>query len=177
MQGAMCLGMLGWRHVTPRWSNDPVWRHNGRNRREGQGGCGYPPPGGEGRSGLRRVSYVTINGGSQVWRGHCPSMEHHHLIIWTHPTDRWPGKQQQHIYDQYKQMHCDAGPPHWKCISINLQIWGPALRCISTTLGFEGPQWGPVKIIYLSVCLSVSISLCLYVRSSASLFGNHSCDL
>ena len=43
MQGAMGLGMLGRRQVTPRWANDPVCVHDGRKRIEGQGGCGYPP--------------------------------------------------------------------------------------------------------------------------------------
>ena len=68
MQGAMGLGMLGQIQVTPRWSNDPVWRHVGMNGREGQGGCGYLPSlvrkraeGGEGRSGSIIVAYVTID--------------------------------------------------------------------------------------------------------------------
>ena len=72
MKGVMGLGILGWIHVTPRWDNDPVWRHNNRNRRERRGRCGYPPPppgrnqeeGGGGQSELIIVSYVTINDGA-----------------------------------------------------------------------------------------------------------------
>ena len=99
--GSVGIGMLGRRQVTPRWLNDPVWRHDGRNGREGQGRCVYSPPGGkrvddeEGQNGLIRLAYVKINDRYWVWRGHCPRLEHHHIIIRSHPMERRPGKQQQ----------------------------------------------------------------------------------
>ena len=31
-QGAMGIGILGRRQVTPRWANDPVWMHDGSKR-------------------------------------------------------------------------------------------------------------------------------------------------
>ena len=40
MKGEMGLGMLGRIQVTPRWDNDPVWRHNGGKGREVQGVSG-----------------------------------------------------------------------------------------------------------------------------------------
>ena len=40
MQGLMGLSMLGRIQVMPRWENDPVWRHDSGNGREGRGGCG-----------------------------------------------------------------------------------------------------------------------------------------
>ena len=71
VQRAMGIGMLGRRQVTPRWVNDPVWRHDDVNGIVDRGGCRHPLPDGkqvevgEGRSGLRRVvSYVTINDGA-----------------------------------------------------------------------------------------------------------------
>ena len=96
----MGIGMLGRRQVTPRWADDPVWMQDGSRQEIGQGRVRVPPPpdgnqveggegrrraekGGEGQSGLRRV------------RGHCTSLEDHHLIICTHPTYQWSGKQQQ----------------------------------------------------------------------------------
>ena len=51
MQVEMGLGMLGRRHVTPRWVNDPVWIHDVRKGREGWGMIRYPPPGGNRVSG------------------------------------------------------------------------------------------------------------------------------
>ena len=33
MQVTMGLGMMGRIKVTPGWSNDPMWRHNGRQGR------------------------------------------------------------------------------------------------------------------------------------------------
>ena len=68
-QGAMGLGMLGRRQVTPRWVNDPVWLHNGSRRDSGQGRMRAPPPRGKPGRGRRReeqvnnisVAYVTIN--------------------------------------------------------------------------------------------------------------------
>ena len=44
MQGAMVISILVRIQVTPRWVNDPVWIHNGKNGREDQGRRGYPPP-------------------------------------------------------------------------------------------------------------------------------------
>ena len=35
------------------------------------------------------------------------------------------------------------------------------LKIIIPTLGSEGPQWGPVKLICPSVSLSVRMSLCI----------------
>ena len=67
MQVAMGLGMLGQRQVTPRWANDPVWRHCGGKGREGQGRCVYSPLGGkraedeEGQNVLIRLAYIKIN--------------------------------------------------------------------------------------------------------------------
>ena len=49
MQGAMGIGMLGWRQVKPRWVNDHVWIHDRRKGREGMGRHGYPPPPGGNR--------------------------------------------------------------------------------------------------------------------------------
>ena len=43
-QGAMGLGMMGRRQVTPRWENDPVWLHKGRIQESGQGQVQAPPP-------------------------------------------------------------------------------------------------------------------------------------
>ena len=61
-QGEMGLGIMGWRQVTHRWANDPVWLHDGSRRESGQGRVQAPPPpegnqveGREGRSGLRRM--------------------------------------------------------------------------------------------------------------------------
>ena len=113
MQGVMGLRMLVRTQVMPRWENDPVWQHDSSNGREFRGGCGYPPPppggkwaeGGKGWNGLRRVAYVKINNGSQVWRGHCPRLEHHHLMIWTHPKDRFPGKQQNILCSTKSHFH------------------------------------------------------------------------
>ena len=68
-------------------------------------GVRHPPPprggkqaeGGEGGSGLRRlIAYVKINDGAYVFRDHCTSLEHHHLMIQIHSTYRWTGKQQQY---------------------------------------------------------------------------------
>ena len=58
MQGAMGLGILGRRQVTPRWENNPVWEHDGGNRIVVRGGCGYPPPGRKTGRGQRRVEQV-----------------------------------------------------------------------------------------------------------------------
>ena len=35
------------------------------------------------------------------------------------------------------------------------------------------PRWVPIELIYLSLCLFVSLSLYLYARSSALLFGDY----
>ena len=75
----------------------------GTGERAGVGARSPPPPtpvgkrveGGEGQSGLKRVDYVKINDKTWIRRGNCPRLEHHHLIIWTNPIERWPGKQQQ----------------------------------------------------------------------------------
>ena len=65
-QGAMVLGMLVRRQVTPRWEND----HNRVDGSVDRGGCGQPNPQppdgkkaevGEGRSGLRRVFILHNN--------------------------------------------------------------------------------------------------------------------
>ena len=40
MQGAMGIGMRGRIKVTPRWANDPVWRHNVQKGMEGRGMSG-----------------------------------------------------------------------------------------------------------------------------------------
>ena len=59
--------MLGLRQVMPGWANDPVWRHHGRQGREGRVVSGKPPPGGhrvaggKGRSGLNNNRYITIS--------------------------------------------------------------------------------------------------------------------
>ena len=37
VQEAMRLGIMGWRNLTPRWVNDPVWRHDDEKGREGRG--------------------------------------------------------------------------------------------------------------------------------------------
>ena len=64
-QGDMGIGILGRIQLTPRWENDPVWLHGGSRRDSGQGQVRAPPPDGnqaegrEGRSGLRRVEYLT----------------------------------------------------------------------------------------------------------------------
>ena len=33
---------------------------------------------------------VNYSNRSYFWRGPCPRLEHHHLMIWTHLTDWWP---------------------------------------------------------------------------------------
>ena len=43
-QGAIGLGMLGRRQVTPRWANDPVWKNSGSRQESGQGRLQEPPP-------------------------------------------------------------------------------------------------------------------------------------
>ena len=43
MQVATGLGMLGRIQVTPRWVNDPVWRHDGLKVRKGRGMIRYLP--------------------------------------------------------------------------------------------------------------------------------------
>ena len=66
----MGLGTLGRRQVTPVWVNDPVWRHDGQQGREGRGMSGLPPPGGhgvdvrEGRRGNKRNRYITNSDGA-----------------------------------------------------------------------------------------------------------------
>ena len=37
-QRAMGIGILGWIHLTPRWENNSVWRHDGVNGRVARGG-------------------------------------------------------------------------------------------------------------------------------------------
>ena len=66
VQGAMSLGILGQIQLTPRWANDSVWLHNGSIQESCQGHVRAPPPpdrnqaeGGEGRSGKRRIEYLT----------------------------------------------------------------------------------------------------------------------
>ena len=56
----MGIGVLGQIQVAPSWENDPVWRNNGENGREGRGGCGHhpPPPGRKIGGGRRRVDWV-----------------------------------------------------------------------------------------------------------------------
>ena len=70
-QVVMSLGMLGKRQLTPRWTNDPVWLHNGVDGRVARGGCETPPQtenrrreekGGEVNK--SRVAYVKINNGA-----------------------------------------------------------------------------------------------------------------
>ena len=63
-QGAMGLGIMGQRQVTPRLENNPVWINDYGNGCYGLGGRGYPPPPGrkqeagrEGWSRLRRIAY------------------------------------------------------------------------------------------------------------------------
>ena len=53
-------------------------------------------------------------------------------------------------------------------------IWG-----FIPTLVSGGPWWVPIELICLSLCLygSLSIFLCLSIRSSTSIFGDHSCGL
>ena len=66
-QVLMALGMLGWRQVTPRWENYPVWLHGGRRRKSGQGRVQSSPPegnqaeGGEGWSAVIRMKYLRNN--------------------------------------------------------------------------------------------------------------------
>ena len=43
MQVVTGMGMLGRIQVMPGWTNDPVWRHDGQQGREGRGMIGYPP--------------------------------------------------------------------------------------------------------------------------------------
>ena len=47
----------------------------------------------------RRSRYKGCNNsnGDQVQRGHCPRLEHHHLIIWTYLTHWWPVT---HVHNQ-----------------------------------------------------------------------------
>ena len=97
-QGVIGIGMLGRRQMTPRWVNDPVWMHTESTRESGYGRAQATPPpegnqaeGGEGRSRLKIMEYLRkINDGAWVQRGHCLRMEHHHLMMWTHPMYRWP---------------------------------------------------------------------------------------
>ena len=42
-QGAMGLGILGRRHVTPGWANNSVWLHGGSRQESGQGRVQAPP--------------------------------------------------------------------------------------------------------------------------------------
>ena len=63
-QGDMGIGILGRIQLTPRWENDPVWLHGGSIQDSFQGQVRAPPYGNqaegrEGRSGLRRVEYLT----------------------------------------------------------------------------------------------------------------------
>ena len=68
----MGIGIPGWRQVTPRWANDPVWLHGGSRREIGQGLVRAPPPRRRSGGGQRRVervkksrvAYVTINDGA-----------------------------------------------------------------------------------------------------------------
>ena len=76
------------------------------------------------------------------------------------------------------------------CICINFLRGGPASWCIYIipTLCSEGPQWGTVEIIPTLgyevpqwslvgiIYPSIRLSLCISVRLSASIFGNHSRD-
>ena len=61
-QGAIGLGMLVRRQVTPRWANDPMWLHNGSRRESGQGRVRAPPPRRKSGGGQRRVESVNKNG-------------------------------------------------------------------------------------------------------------------
>ena len=71
-QGAMGLGMLGQRQVTPRWANDTVCLHAGSRQESGQGQLRAPPPRRKSEGGWRkeetvkksRVAHVTIHDGS-----------------------------------------------------------------------------------------------------------------
>ena len=62
------IGMLGRRQVTPRWSDDPMWKHDGRWWRGCQGKRGLPPSEVH-RTAGREVrgfnnKYITISDGS-----------------------------------------------------------------------------------------------------------------
>ena len=60
-QGAMGLGILGWRQVTPRWSNDPVWLHDGSRWESSQGRVQASPPQRKSGVGQRRAEQVKKN--------------------------------------------------------------------------------------------------------------------
>ena len=60
-QGAMGIGIMGGRQVTPRWENDPVWLHDGSIREHGQGRVREQPPRGKSGGGQRRVERVKKN--------------------------------------------------------------------------------------------------------------------
>ena len=95
-------------------------------------GAGNPPRRKSGRGRRRaewvkksRVAYVKINNGTQVQRGHCLSLEHHHIIIWTHPTDQWPGKkqQQQQKHKNLVKLCCDMDYMWWGKQQLEIQEW------------------------------------------------------
>ena len=79
---------------------------------------GTPPPRQKSGGGRRRadrvnksgLAYITINNGAWVPRGHYLRLEHHHLMIQTHPTYLWTGKQQQH--QQALRILQDHQAPH-----------------------------------------------------------------
>ena len=58
-------------------------------------------------------------------------------------------------------LHGNSDRSPYILIIINGNVLG--IDQILPTLGSRGPQWGPVELICLSVCLSVSPSLCIYV--------------
>ena len=61
-QGAMGLGMLGWRQVMPRWENDNAWLHDGSRRESDQGRVRAPPPRRKSGGGRRIAERVKKNG-------------------------------------------------------------------------------------------------------------------
>ena len=62
--------MMGRRQVTPGWANDPVWRHDVRQGRDGRVTSGKPllgehrVAGGKGWIRLKKNSYVEISDGA-----------------------------------------------------------------------------------------------------------------
>ena len=63
-------------------------------------------------------------------------------------------------------MYRDAGPPHWKYICINLQFGGQRRDEFLSRTGDRRSLVGSSKV-YVSVCLSVFMYVCLSLWSSA----------
>ena len=91
----------------------------------------------------KKHSYVTINDRSYFRRGPFLRLERHHLITFTHITDRWQGKQQQH-----------------HMVSIHTHIYFHTLYDICDVQSM-------IKFIHISVCnfRPECVPICAYKMS------------